>query len=92
MSYDYEIEYNQGKVNHAVGALSRLYAVDVICLVVNSISKGLYQEIQDTWHLDVSILEISTQLKKGIAVNHYTWVEEQLRRKGKIMVGNNSAL
>ncbi|GKD21002.1 hypothetical protein Tco_1222705, partial [Tanacetum coccineum] len=49
--------------------------------------------ITRSWEEDATLKEVITKLQQGTAVgNKYVWVNQQLRMKGRLVVGSNAEL
>ena len=88
---DYEVGYKKGSENGAADALSRVQSTELFSLVATLITTDLAQRIEASWIEDEKLQAIIEKLKAGkVAKKHYVWSNNQLLRKGKIVVGNNS--
>ena len=92
MGFDYEVVYRKGTSNGAANALSRrpqgtLHAI-------TTFHTDLLERITNSWTTDPSLVQLISQLQQGPASSptKYTWQHNQLRRKGKLVVGNDTAL
>ncbi|GKV41615.1 hypothetical protein SLEP1_g49122 [Rubroshorea leprosula] len=62
-------------------------------MAVSRILLGIYEEVRLSWEVDLVLREICNKLQQGsLKDSAYTWSEGQLRRKGRLVVGNNAAL
>lgn len=61
---------------------------------ISSVTTELLAEIQQSWQKDNDLQSIIQQLTQGISNKHrhYTWTNQQLRRKGKLVVGSDIGL
>lgn len=92
MAYDYEIQYKHGKLNPAADALSRIESNRIVIQALSSVSTELMSMIQGSWENDRQ-LQLKIQcLQQGKYVKNYSWTDQQLKRKGKLVVSSNSDL
>ncbi|GJS76205.1 retrotransposon-related protein [Tanacetum coccineum] len=93
MGFDYEISYKKGSENVAADALSRVPTNDeesqMFSLITTTVSSPLWEQIKGSWEQDQTLKDLIDKIK-GQTNNgtKYTWSNGQLRRKGKLMVGN----
>ncbi|GKV50520.1 hypothetical protein SLEP1_g57222 [Rubroshorea leprosula] len=93
MGYDFSISYKKGKENVVADALSRVSSNQLMQMVVSRILPGIYEEARLSWEVDPVLREICNKLQQGsLKDSAYTWSEGQLRRKGRLVVGNNATL
>ncbi|GJY46079.1 putative mitochondrial protein [Tanacetum coccineum] len=95
MGFDYEIMFKKGVENVSADALSRIQSEAQLFSVCSHIpvSPELLQKIEATWEEDNILKNKINKLKQGKSVkNSYVWHNQQLRRKGKLVVGKNEAL
>ncbi|GJR12483.1 transposon ty3-I gag-pol polyprotein [Tanacetum coccineum] len=93
MGFDYEVVYKKGKDNVAADALSRRTDVsELFALNTTSVSTDLYQRIVSNWSEDEQLQNIILDLKKGEVKKYYVFLNNQLLRKGKLVVGRNETL
>ena len=91
MGYDYELSFRKGSSNTVADALSRqpqvsLYAISVV-------SGELFHKIQQSWLRDATLVHLLHKLKNAPdKSSKYSWEGGQLRRKGKLVVGQDEAL
>lgn len=87
LEFDYEIQYKQGKENLVADALSRVEGAEVLHMAMTVLECDLLKQIQACYESDPSIKEIITELQqKPLAKKHYSWSQDILRRKSKIVV------
>ncbi|GJY33020.1 retrotransposon-related protein [Tanacetum coccineum] len=93
MGFDYEILYKKGSENCAADALSRVPTISQLMqMVLTTATTDLLPKIVNSWKNDTVLQAIITRLQKGENVKHYTWNHDQLRRKGKLVIGNDTML
>ncbi|GJV76333.1 putative mitochondrial protein, partial [Tanacetum coccineum] len=93
LGYDYEILYKKGSENIVANALSRSPLPSLQSMIVSEISNDLLQRIQASWVTDLSIQQIIQKVKDGGNVeSKFSWQDEQLRRHGRLVIGNNAQL
>lgn len=87
LEFDYEIQYRQGKDNLAAEALSRVEGSEVLSMALLVLECDLMQEIKRCYAEDSHITEWIEELKKKPdAKKHFTWKQDTLRRKCKLVV------
>lgn len=89
LEFDYEIQYRQGKENVVADALSRVEGSEVLHMAMSVLECDLMQQIKQAYELDSNVKAIIEELKvKALSKKHYSWSQEVLRRKSKIVVPN----
>ncbi|GJY70835.1 retrotransposon-related protein [Tanacetum coccineum] len=93
LSFDYEISYKKGSGNGAADALSRVPSngegSQMLSLIATTISSPLWEQIKDSWEKDMVLKNLIKKLEgQTNGDNKYTWLNGQLRRKGKLMIEN----
>ncbi|XP_070007668.1 uncharacterized protein [Nicotiana sylvestris] len=78
----------KGKDNIVVDTLSRVRCAELISLLMNSVQTDLWKEIQDSWFADLELAALIASLQHT-PQEHITWLNQQLKRKGKLLVGND---
>ncbi|GMI86968.1 hypothetical protein HRI_002366100 [Hibiscus trionum] len=94
MGFDYEIQYRKGIHNTVADALSRRPEVSSCCTEgVSHVASELLGRIAETWQKDDRLKKI-IKAKEGGSDKHskYKWDGRTLKRKGKLVVGNDSEL
>ncbi|GJV02666.1 putative mitochondrial protein [Tanacetum coccineum] len=94
LRFDYEIEYKQGKDNVVVDALSRTQSQgELFALLSASTSNEFMNAVTKLWTTDPMLKTIVEKLQNRPVENFkYTWHDQQLRRKGKWVVGADDQL
>ncbi|GKD11864.1 putative mitochondrial protein, partial [Tanacetum coccineum] len=93
MGFDYEILYKKGSENCAADALSRVPTrSQLMQMVLTAATTDLLSKIVNSWKDDTVLQALITRLQKGENAKHYTWNHDQLRRKGKLVIGNDVVL
>nr|GFA12909.1 hypothetical protein [Tanacetum cinerariifolium] len=94
LGYDYEISYKQGSENHADDALFKISSGSELCsLIISTVTSELLKQIKHGWEIDVDLQLLIKQLADHTYVGtKYTWTNEELRRKEKLVVGNGEQL
>ncbi|PKA60916.1 hypothetical protein AXF42_Ash006551 [Apostasia shenzhenica] len=93
--YDFKILYKKGNSNMAADALSRRNTVQTLSLnaILQGLSTDILTAIQQSWTRDEQLSAIINQLKMGTTLaKPYSWRNNQLHWKGKLVVGNDTEL
>lgn len=93
LEFDYEIQYRQGKENVVADALSRVEGTEILHMALSVLECDLLKQIQEAYESDVLIKAVIEGLKeKPLSKKNFTWSQEILRRKSKIVVPSNEAI
>lgn len=91
MGYNFEIQYKQGKENVVAGALSRVTGSQLLHITLSQSHHGFYDSIKLLWHFDPTLRKIICELKADKKSHPaFTFANDELRRKGKLVVGNSA--
>ncbi|GJY72279.1 gypsy/ty3 retroelement polyprotein [Tanacetum coccineum] len=81
------------KDNAVADALSRRgYVGELLIISTTFVSIGFYDRVVQSWLEDDHLQTIIADLKKGEVRKHYVFCNDQLLRKGKLVIGNNDSL
>lgn len=93
MHFDYEIRYKKGVDNSAADALSRVPEPMVYALVSYIIPLELITKMKASWPTDSQVQKLITDKEQDPASHSkFSWNNGELRRKGKLVVGNDLQL
>ncbi|GKC23952.1 ty3-gypsy retrotransposon protein [Tanacetum coccineum] len=94
VGFDYEIVYKKGIENEAADALSRVdTGSQLLSMVLTSVTTDLLPQIVAAWSSDPFLITLIANLQAGKPCSkHYSWSNQQLTRKGKLVVGDDPAL
>ncbi|GJZ95231.1 ty3-gypsy retrotransposon protein [Tanacetum coccineum] len=95
MGFDFAIMYKKGVDNVTTNALSRMQNPAELLNIIGSstIITDLYSRIVASWKQDQAIQALISKLQSSSnQQGHYSWHNQQLRRKRKLMVGNDEVL
>lgn len=93
MQFHFEIQYKKGMENKAADSLSRVQLGEVAAMVLTLGITELFDRIRFCWDEDLVIKELLRKIRSHEeGVKEFTFVNQQLRRKGKLVVGDDPAL
>jgi hypothetical protein len=91
--YDYEIIYKKGKDNVVVDALSRKYEDEGSLFSLSFIVPDWLQAVHQEWLQDPKSSHLIQQLQnKAQAPPGYSWLQDELRYKGRLYLSKQSKL
>ncbi|GKA55807.1 putative mitochondrial protein [Tanacetum coccineum] len=90
LGFVYDISYKEGCENGAADALSRVPNNSAMnSLIATTISSPLWEKIKEGWQTDEKLVELIKKLTiDPNSKKKYTWANGQLRRKGKLVIGD----
>ena len=93
MEFDFTIEFKQGKENLAADALSRQETVNCQSITTPIPENNLLNRIIGSWQADHDIQKLIQDLQTDASSHkHHTWNHNELRRKGRLVIGKDMAL
>jgi hypothetical protein len=93
LGFDFVIQYKEGSSNVAADALSRKEGAELLALMLSNASDDLLNSIICHWQQDASLKNIIQDLQHNPNSHpKFSWVREELRRNGKLVIGSNSAI
>ncbi|KAM0066244.1 putative nucleotidyltransferase, Ribonuclease H [Helianthus debilis subsp. tardiflorus] len=92
MHYDFEIQYKKGVENVAADALSRVQGSSLYALSISSFEPLLLGRIKSSWESDVVLKDTIAKLQQGVQMGQFSWDQGLLKRKGKLVIGNDTQL
>ena len=91
MGYDFELLFRKGASNIVADALSRQPFSQLNAIAV--VTSDLMQRIQHSWISDSDLVHLIHAVTRDPGKHSkYTWHSNQLRRLGKLVIGNDSRL
>ena len=91
MGYDYDLIFRKGSKNAAADALSRLPQVALQAITV--CSNELLDRIKHSWLKDANLVHLIHKAKRNVNQgSKYSWQSGVLKRKGKLVVGDDPVL
>ncbi|GJW07538.1 reverse transcriptase [Tanacetum coccineum] len=94
LGFDYEIDYKQRKENIVVDALSRIQRQGELLSILTALPSNEFIDANTImWTTDLVLNGIIKSLQdESLVTTKYTWQGDQLKRKGKWVVGPNEQL
>ncbi|MCH93405.1 putative gypsy/Ty3 element polyprotein [Trifolium medium] len=93
MGFEFDIQYKEGVFNTSVDALSRKEGAELLVSLIDSNIPSLMDQIKACWDSDANLTKIISELNVDPSTHtKFSWAKGELRRKGKIVVGNNAEL
>lgn len=91
--FDFSIEYKAGAENRVADALSRIPGAKLWAMAVSSVDSTLMKDLRRHWQEEVNLKKIIDDLQND-ANSHplYTWDQEKLTRRGRLVVGDNDEI
>ena len=91
MGFDYEVVFRKGTSNAVTNALSERSHAEL--QAITFYQTDLYDRIKATWSTDPFLGQLIKQLQQDKkATLKYTWQNDQLKRRGKLVVGDDYSL
>ena len=91
MGYDYKVVFRKGVTNTVADALSRKPLIQFCAISV--VTGDLLQKIQQSWLSDPALIHLMHKLKTATGrPSKYSWEKGQLKRNGKLVVGQDPNL
>ncbi|KAH0658450.1 hypothetical protein KY289_027198 [Solanum tuberosum] len=91
MAFDFCIEYKKGVKNKVDDALSRKPDAELLAMSLLSPHNSLLDQIKTSWSSDQSLQGIIAKVK-ALPYKYFIWHNNQLRWKGRLVVGADSEL
>ncbi|KAL8152139.1 hypothetical protein V2J09_021947 [Rumex salicifolius] len=93
MGYSYEIQYKQGKENVAADALSRVSGAQLLQITLTQADQNFFDSVKALWQSDPACAKIISDLTADPSLHPaYSFCTGELRRKGKLVIGNDDAV
>ena len=92
MGFSYEIHHKKGQDNIAADALSRVKGAQLLFMAISLVASNLADQLKASYLLDTHLQDILGKLNQDMVVSNYTFLDDLLRRKGKLVVGPDQKL
>lgn len=93
MGYTFEIQYKQGKENVAADALSRVSGSQLLHLTLSQANHTFFEDLKKLWDTDPNLKKIISDLQVNPSLHAaYSFVNGELRRRGKLVIGNDTEI
>ena len=93
MGYTFEIQYKQGKENVAADALSLVSGSQLLHLTLSQAHHTFFEDLKQLWDTDPKLKKIVSDLQTNPSLHAaYSFVNGELRRHGKLVVGNDTTI
>lgn len=91
MGYTFEILYKQGKENHATDAFSSVTGSQLLHITLSQVHQGFYDSLKLLWQYDPHLKKVISDLQANSSSHPtFSYNNDELGRKGKLVVGNDS--
>lgn len=91
--FDYTVEYKCGRENKVADALSRLSSLQIFTMAISSIHSQLMDDIKLHWKTDDTLKNLINDLQLDPESHRkYTWQQDILLKKGRMVIGDSSSL
>lgn len=93
LGYDFSIEYKQGKENVVADALSRISSGQLLHITLINVHIDFLNNIKAAWTAYPQCAKLISELQANPASHSkYTYVNNELRRRGKLVIGQSDDL
>jgi hypothetical protein len=93
LGFDFVIQYKEGSSNVAADALSRKDGAELLALLLSNADDNLLESIIYHWQHDPYLQTIIHDLQKDPKSHpKFSWIRDELRRNGKLVIGSNTAI